>query len=481
MRVLEEYERLRIMTHVSPVGLFRVDAHGLFTYLNERFCELTGVTASEGLGANWAVGLHPDDVEHIRGQWEESITHGRQFRSEYRYVRPDGKVVWVLGQVARELGGRGEVVGYVGSLTEITELRHRRDELEQAQADLKESAHSRAEQLRRMELIVQASDDAIISADLSGQIVSWNGGAERLFGYRAEEMMGSTGEILTPAESLNESEVLRARVKAGEEIHHYETVRMAKNGQLIEVSLSIFPLRDDSGTIIGTSAIVRDITARNRAERQLRRLSARLLRLQDEERRRIARELHDSTAQTLAALCMSLSALVQGDAQLPPARRTKLLSDCLTLADSATKELRSTAYLLHPPLLDERGLPSAMRWLVEGIEGRSEVKVALEMDESIHRLPSEAEVALFRVVQESLMNVIRHSGSQTAVIRLYRDGQFITLEVRDFGRGFAVPQEEVLGVGVAGMKERLFELGGELTIQPNNPGTAVIARLPQEL
>ncbi|HEV7866818.1 MAG TPA: sensor histidine kinase, partial [Chthoniobacteraceae bacterium] len=198
---------------------------------------------------------------------------------------------------------------------------------------------------------------------------------------------------------------------------------------------------------------------------------------QDQERRRLARELHDATAQTLAALCMNLSALARNESATDRARR--LIADSLELAEQATKELRSTAYLLHPPLLDESGLPAALRWFVEGLATRSNLKVELDLSPTIKRLTQEMETTFFRVLQESLMNVVRHSGSETATIRLHEDGEWITLEVRDRGRGFIPSRREVFGVGIAGMRERLSQLGGVLLIEPNDPGTAIVARLPK--
>jgi signal transduction histidine kinase len=223
---------------------------------------------------------------------------------------------------------------------------------------------------------------------------------------------------------------------------------------------------------------MRNITERKRAARQLQQLSRRLMQVQDEERRRIARDLHDSSAQVLAALSMNLAALAREDPPLAEHRRKKLLEDSLALAEQATSELRTTAYLLHPPLLEERGLPAALAWLARGFAERSGIKVKIEVAPDFARLPIEVETALFRVVQESLHNAHRHSGTETAEIRLARNGTGITLEVRDHGSGPPGTGEEALGVGIPGMRERLLQLGGTLAIEPNHPGTAVVAKLP---
>jgi len=213
----------------------------------------------------------------------------------------------------------------------------------------------------------------------------------------------------------------------------------------------------------------------------LRELSARLLQLQDEERRRIARELHDSVGQTLAALSMNLSA-VRGEIERV-ARAAATLNDSEGLVRGMVTEVRTISHLLHPPLLDEAGLSSALRWYVDGFSQRSGIKVDIDIPEGLERLPADFETAIFRVVQECLTNIHRHSGSLLAKIRIReRDGQ-VMVDIEDKGRG--ISQEKLAematgttGVGIRGMQERLRQLGGKLSVESDNSGTIVIVRLP---
>lgn len=218
------------------------------------------------------------------------------------------------------------------------------------------------------------------------------------------------------------------------------------------------------------------------ANQTLRRLSARLLQLQDEERRRIARELHDSVGQMLAALSMNLAG-VRADIDLLT-KTTAVLTDSEDLVREMSKEVRTISHLLHPPLLDEAGLASALRWYVDGFAQRSKIEVDLDCPNDFGRLPRIVETAAFRLVQECLTNIHRHSGSPTAKIRLRHSDHEVSVEVEDKGKGIPADKLEEMasvgipGVGITGMRERVRQLGGTLDIGSSGSGTTVRARLP---
>lgn len=218
------------------------------------------------------------------------------------------------------------------------------------------------------------------------------------------------------------------------------------------------------------------------ANQGLRELTARLMQLQDDERRRIARELHDSVGQTLAALTMNLTTVSADIDRL--SQTAKTVSDSLALAQEMNKEVRTVSYLLHPPLLDESGLASALRWYVDGFSKRSNIQVELHVPDDFGRLPQDMETALFRTVQECLTNVHRHSGSVVATIHVNRTADEIRLTVEDRGSGIPLEQLDQVngggnsGVGLGGMRERMRQLGGSLALQSSQNGTTVEARLP---
>jgi signal transduction histidine kinase len=223
-----------------------------------------------------------------------------------------------------------------------------------------------------------------------------------------------------------------------------------------------------------------DIAAR---AAQLEQLSARLLNLQDEERRRLARELHDSAGQYLAAIQMNLSALLRANSGLPDGAHARL-SDSMEIAKLCTSEIRTMSYLLHPPLLDETGLKSAITWYVEGFAERSGIRVDVDVPETLGRLPVEIETALFRVVQQSLANIHRHSGSLAAFIRISLEADTVRVEIRDEGRGIS-PEvlvgfhsgSRLLGVGMAGMRERIRDMGGAFEVHSSDQGASIEATL----
>jgi len=226
-----------------------------------------------------------------------------------------------------------------------------------------------------------------------------------------------------------------------------------------------------------------EVTVRKLAEEQLRRLSIHLMTLQDEERRRIARELHDSAGQTLAAIKMTVASIERLSGSAPNLMR--LVNDLNALTDAALQEVRTASYLLHPPLLDEAGIASAARWFVEGFAKRSGIQVRCDVPERMERPPRECELVLFRVLQESLTNVHRHSGASHTSIKLSLDAGQFRLEVSDNGRG--IPEEHLRrfrdaagssGVGIAGMRERVRELRGRLDIESDQTGTTVNVTLP---
>ena len=349
----------------------------------------------------------------------------------------------------------------------------------------KKSAKTRASRAASGKLqseLLELAHDAIIVRDVDSVILYWNGGAQKTYGWTAAEACGNVThqflrtEFPEPLDQLYEK-LFKFGSWEGELAH------WTREGKRIVVASRHVLQRNAQGRAIGILEINRDVTPRKEAEEALRNLSARLLQLQDEERRRIARELHDSTGQSLAALVIHLSAVSAKIADVDPSA-ADLLREAILLSQKASDETRTLSYLLYPPTLDYAGLRSALEWYIEGFTQRSKVKVDLNVSLGADRLPEIVERTLFRVVQESLTNIFRHSGSETASVQIEARSGSVRLEVVDNGKG--IPEEILatlnssggqLGVGIRGMRERVRQLGGWLQIKSSPGGTKIIVTL----
>ena len=331
-----------------------------------------------------------------------------------------------------------------------------------------------AETIEKAKLL-DLANDAIFMKGGDGAISYWNEGAERLYGWSGSEALGRP-----PGELLRSQYPIPLREIESRDSWEGELRQTTRDGRLIVVASRWTALRDENGNTSGWLEINTDITARKRAEDAARRLSGRLLTMQDEERRRIARGLHDSLGQYLTALKMNLDMMTAANQ-----KQATMTAECSDILDKCLTETRTISYLLHPPLLDEAGLGSAARWYVEGFAERSGIKVNLDLPSAMGRLPKDVEIALFRTMQEALTNVHRHSGGSSVDIRVSIDSERVRLEIEDDGQG--IPEMRLrrlledsaeTGVGIAGMRERIRELGGEFQIESDPTGTLVKVEIP---
>jgi two-component system NarL family sensor kinase len=333
---------------------------------------------------------------------------------------------------------------------------------------------------------VETATEAVVSIDGLSKILFVNPATIRIFGYESVELIGRPLTMLMPKflRGLHRAGIQRYLATGQQHISWQgtELLGLRKNGEEFPVEVSFGEVRKEGRSIF--TGFIRDITDRKRAGEELRRLSGQLLRSQDEERRSIARDLHDSTGQDLVALATTFGQLL---ASLPPSGRKlrKLASQGQSLAERCIREVRTLSYLLHPPMLDESGLEDALRHFIPGFAERTGIEVDLDLSPNFGRLASETELGLFRVVQECLINIHRHSGSFTAKIRLVRDAEKIILEVSDKGRGISasklvLPETISLtaGVGIPSMQERVTRIGGRLEIDSSSHGTTVCVTIP---
>jgi PAS domain S-box-containing protein len=336
-------------------------------------------------------------------------------------------------------------------------------------------------------VLVEKINDGAATLDRAGTILYANSRFVEILNAPSENFVGTPLQNHLPADDRKTLDALIAKIPHGSV--HGEINFNAANGRPRLVRLALHPSEGvDEKHICVVATELTELVEANEAlrtnEESLRLLSARLLKLQDEERRHIARDLHDITGQKLAVQSMTLGQVLKSDSNLNADSR-RMLAECVNLNKVVGEEIRTLSYLLHPPLLDELGLCSAVKWYAEGFEHKTGIRLEVDMPSDLQRLPQHTEVTLFRVIQESLTNMHRYSGSPNGFIRVKSAENKIEVQVGDFGRG--IDKEQLmrleghgapLGVGIQGMKERMRQLGGELAISSEaNKGTIVNATL----
>ncbi len=330
----------------------------------------------------------------------------------------------------------------------------------------------RLEPRLQLAAIIESSDDAIWSQDLDGVILNWNAAAQRIFGFSDTEAIGQPGTILHAPELRDEEHKIFVRLKAGERIVHRETVRMTRSGHPIRVSLTVSPLRDASGLLLGIANIARDITEQQRAREALQTVSRKLIDAQEQERARIARELHDDIGQRLALLVADLT--VGADANAEDSGRLR------AAATQIAADIQTLSHNLHSSKLEYLGMAQAFRHLCGEFADQHKVTVAFEAHDLPPTVQPSASLCLYRILQEALRNAAKHSGVRHFDVQLRGHSGDIELLVRDGGQGFDIESaKESRGIGLVSMQERIALAGGQLSLESTpQQGTTIRARVP---
>jgi PAS domain S-box-containing protein len=506
-KIAEREERLRVAQHTAHSGSWEWNfrtGEVIWSPEEERVYGLEPGSFSGDI-TEWPRMVHPDDLVNIEKLLQDAIDTHAEFHVEFRVNRADGALRWIesFGQIFYDDHGKPQRM--VGANTDITERKNIEEVLRTSEF--------------RFRRLVDSNIIPILCANMQG-VTEANDAFLAMVGYTRDDLVA--GKIdwvkMTPAEHVAKDAAAIEELKSKGFCTPYEKEYTLRDGTRVPfligaTVLSPEPLEwlcfivelSELKRVEGelrkahdelekkvterTRELAETVTSlksemgiRKRTEQQLRELSARLLRLQDEERRRIARELHDSTGQTLTILKLTLASLEPLVSGIP--RAVELVNDLNAVADQAVQEIRTTSHLLYPPLLDELGFSSAAQWYVEGFGKRSGIKSSLDIS-ATPQLTKDAELVFFRILQESLTNVLRHSGSTAVDIRLYCDDADAILTVRDYGKGIASEKLSSfretgagVGVGLGGMKQRVRELGGHLRVDCDGTGTCVTASLP---
>ena len=476
----------------APCGYHSLDKEGIFIAINDTELAWLGYTREEVVGRKKFSDIVTEQGLHtFRENFPRFKEQGWISDLEFELVRKDGTPMWVLLSATAIKDAEGNFVASRSTFVDITE----RKRAEEASS--------------RLAAIVESSDDAILGKTLEGIITSWNRGAERIYGYSEQEVIGRPISILAPPERADEIPTILRKIRRGERVDNYETVRVCKDGSRIQVSLTVSPVRDANGNVIGASTIARDITERKRAEEEIRRLNetlegrvaertaqlaeserrlkelvGKLLVAQEEERRRVAYEVHDSLTQMIVAIHQGLQIFADDH---PPGATVGEgeLDHVVWLARQTVVEARRIIEGLRPTALDDFGLAVAIRQQLEELE-KEGWQTSYEESLGKERLPSEVETALYRVAQEALTNAKKHTRAARARVTLRRSAHGrVRLEVADEGSGFdpSASSQNTAGpgekVGLSSMRERVALLGGVLELKSKpGVGTIVIAEVP---
>jgi len=468
----ESQRRLQALFDNALDAILMADEQMRFVDANRAACVLTGYSREEILKLRVQDITPPGNQLLLREIWQNLINTGK-LDGEYELQRKDGTRSTVeFRAVANIVSGL-----HMAILHDITERK-------------------RAEQVRSLlAAVVDSSDDAILSKSLDGNILSWNQGAERLYGYSTEEIIGQSVSILIPPDRPNELQEVVERLKRGDILQHYETKRIKKDGSCINVSVTLSPVRDGSGRIIGASAIGHDITRRKQAEAeqellyqqvqagetQLRQLASYLQTTQENERASLAREIHDQLGQALTALKMDLAWLTKRIPREQSALKEKADS-MAKLIDETVFAVRHIATELRPGLLDHLGLVAAVEWQAHEFTRHTGIACDLQLEEIQPALEDGLATQLFRIVQEALTNIARHAQATQSTIKLATKAETILLHIEDNGVG--IQQSQITNsksLGLLGMRERALAYGGQFHIRGHRrKGTRLEIRIPRQ-
>ena len=481
-------ERFRSLVQEMHVGIVVLGPNAETTYANSAALDIFGLHTDQVRGKSTSTfemtAIHEDGSEmpfaERPGPWAIA-TKQPVYSKIVGWRRKEGEdVIWTLVDAVPQLTKQGEIANVVLTISNITELKRA------------EKALQTSEELFRT--LVESMSICVILLDPQAKVLFANQAALQLFGRTLESVVGKTSQDLgvvalredgmeIPFEMRPGPQTIATRKPVRNQLIGW---RHAVTSEIVWTTCEVVPVFDKVGKLERLVGALTDITKMKEAEEAMHQLSARLLRLQDEERRRLGRELHDSLAQSVMAVSLDLAQIARSSVPLDrPAKHS--LSQARGVLREMSREIRTLSYLLHPPVLDELGLVTAVKEYAHGFSERSGIKLDLEIQPDFARISQDAETALFRIVQESLSNIQRHSGSLTGLIRLRSEHGQVQLEVSDAGCGIGSdPANEDdrgerasrLGVGILGMRERMAQLGGTLQVVSSPSGTTVKATIP---
>ena len=519
-QLFEEHQRWRSILLSEDVATWTWDVAEDRVVADENLARLFGVSATSAAGGpirEYVQAIHPQDRPRVDAAIAAALEGPKDsYDVDYRIVRNDGSISWVAARGRVERDRQGKPKYFPGIVLDITDRKISEQKAEELRFRLEQ-------QYRLFDITLSSISDFAYIFDRKFRFVYVNQALLDLWGLRLEEAVGKDfHDLKYPYELAERLHRQIQQVFDTKEGLRDETPYTSPTGAGGYYEYIFRPVFDREGNVEVVAGSTRDITSRKQVEEalkqsqerlrtatetleaqvaertaelekrnqqvlnqaeQLRRLSVSLMKTQDQERRHIARELHDSAGQVIAALSINLDTIVRDLGKNQPAI-TKLAEQTRAYAEELSREIRTTSYLLHPPMLDEIGLRPALIWYGEGLKARADIDVTVNISNDFQRLPRDLEITIFRVVQECLTNIHRHSGSKSAEIKVAREEAAVVVEIRDAGCGIAAEKlarirEQDTGLGLRGIRERVHQSGGQLVIESQlGSGTTIRATLP---
>lgn len=475
--VLKSERRYQKLSEVAPVGIFHTNKEGLVTYVNPRWSEIAGLPRIDALGNGWLVSLHEDDREYLANNWLKVSQDGKLAVFEFRFRHPDGNIKWVMAQSLPELDSNNRIVGYVGTITDITERKKAEEKIASTIDQLKLSqkiAHIGYWEIDLVHKTNYWSDEmfALFERPSNGKVLELNAFFEQIHPEDKQFVMDIFNDTLSHKKASERFEFRFIR-KDG-------SVRyMLATGELVT---------DKKGTPVRINGTTQDITDLkniqleiNKTSEQLQELTTHLQTIREEERKRIGRELHDELGQQLTAMKMDLAWINKKTSEDSPVVKEKL-KGVLELLDGSNVALRKILNELRPTILDDHGLLDAMQWHSKQFTANTGIPLELITAERELNLPEQVSTCLFRIFQEALTNITRYAEANKVVTYIQIADNHIDVTIEDNGKGFDPEAEHPKSrqpYGILGMKERVRALRGEFElVSVIGKGTKIHVRLP---
>ena len=458
--------QFRTLAEAIPQLCWMANPDGSIFWYNQRWYDYTGTTAEQMEGWGWQTVHDPRTLPAVLARWQTSIATGQPFDMVFPLRGANGIFRPFLTRIVPLKDTRGQISRWFGTNTDITELR-----------DAEQALRKSEEKFRR---VVEHIGDALFMDDVDGRVVFANDRFLNLFGLEREELPNLRLEDYVAPEYRVLLRERHQRRMSGEAMPaHFEYEGLRRDGTRMWLEVDVVPVADEQGKLIGTQSALRDVTDRKRAEDALANLSGRLIEAQEEERQRVARELHDDYNQRLAMVAIGLQRLAKdmGDVSREAGQQ---FHDLFTQVSELGADLHSLSHRLHSSTLEKLGLVAGVKAFCKEFAQQQGIQIDFADEKVPCNIPGDAALCIFRIVQEALRNIKKHSGADRAEVRLEWSGQRLHLSASDRGRGFEPnkPSAE-RGIGIRSMEERLRMLGGQLEIQSRPmEGTRIDVWLP---